>query len=501
MEPSAPAIPGLAESNRALMGSYAFAIGGMDVQELRSRLRRSLCGGGGDGPTLVTGHQPTFFHAGVWAKHVVASLLAKRHGGTAIDLIVDSDAPDNTDLEVPIASASGLEVGRVSCVSVRPGVAHEGIPRPAAERIEAMRNSVRELMGPSYDRSCMGEYFNGLLPAAPGDDWVDQVMRARAAVERSFGVQVIQHRVSRVWFGPVLADLLLNAGRFMQCYNAALGDYRRANRVRSPHRPIPDLASDGTRCELPIWVFRPAEPRRRLFIDTARDRVCLWAEEQRLGEVSTRTLQDWDTARHALDHLAGFVFRPRALTLTLWARLLLADLFIHGIGGAKYDRITDGLIRRFYGVQPPAMACVSATLLMDLPHDEADHQMVREARARVRDIRYNPQRHARPSPETEALSAERRRAVADSLALKSRSPRDRAGRRLVFDRIRGLNDRFLELDGSVLTEASARVDTLKRRLERNRLAGRRDYFFAMLDRTRLQQLCGRLSAALPNAES
>ena len=37
--------------------------------------------------------------------------------------------------------------------------------------------------------------------------------------------------------------------------------------------------------------------------------------------------------------------RPRALTLTLFARLCVADFFIHGIGGGKYDEVTDRIIR------------------------------------------------------------------------------------------------------------------------------------------------------------
>ena len=56
------------------------------------------------------------------------------------------------------------------------------------------------------------------------------------------------------------------------------------------------------------------------------------------------------------------MIRPRALTLTLWARLLVCDFFVHGIGGAKYDRITDGIFRRYYRCEPPPYGCVTATL-------------------------------------------------------------------------------------------------------------------------------------------
>ena len=59
--------------------------------------------------------------------------------------------------------------------------------------------------------------------------------------------------------------------------------------------------------------------------------------------------------------------RPRALTLTLFARLCLGDFFIHGIGGGKYDEVTDAIIRDYFGIEPPAYQVLSATLHLPLP--------------------------------------------------------------------------------------------------------------------------------------
>ena len=36
----------------------------------------------------------------------------------------------------------------------------------------------------------------------------------------------------------------------------------------------------------------------------------------------------------------GIKLRSRALTTTMFVRLFLADAFLHGIGGAKYDEVT-----------------------------------------------------------------------------------------------------------------------------------------------------------------
>src|SRR5258708_32291860 len=69
---------------------------------------------------------------------------------------------------------------------------------------------------------------------------------------------------------------------------------------------------------------------------------------------------------------SGYKLRSRALTTTLFARLCLSDLFIHGIGGAKYDELTDEIVRRFYGFEPPWYMVLSATLLLPLAAYPAD---------------------------------------------------------------------------------------------------------------------------------
>ena len=48
--------------------------------------------------------------------------------------------------------------------------------------------------------------------------------------------------------------------------------------------------------------------------------------------------------------------------LTCFLRLVVADQFIHGIGGGRYDQVTDRFIARHFGIAPPAFAVTTATL-------------------------------------------------------------------------------------------------------------------------------------------
>jgi hypothetical protein len=48
--------------------------------------------------------------------------------------------------------------------------------------------------------------------------------------------------------------------------------------------------------------------------------------------------------------------------LTLFVRLLLADQFVHGIGGGRYDQVADQIIATHFGIEPPAFSVTTATL-------------------------------------------------------------------------------------------------------------------------------------------
>jgi hypothetical protein len=89
----------------------------------------------------------------------------------------------------------------------------------------------------------------------------------------------------------------------------------------------------------------------------------------------------------------GVKIRSRALITTLWARLALGDLFLHGIGGAKYDQVTDGLIVRFFGLEPPGYMVLSATLHLPVdrpPQPVADERSIHR---QLRELDFHPERH------------------------------------------------------------------------------------------------------------
>ncbi len=497
LEPDSCGPAGLVEFNQSLFSTYRFAVLDFEYSEFRAELRHRLCGQN-SGPIVLTGHQPDFIHAGVWAKNVAASAAARMTGGTALNLVVDSDAPSATAWTVPKQLADRTVPTNTTYEPFRRGVAFEGWPvwdEPARQRLES---GIRELMGVRYTGSMMPAFFRALGDWNGAGDGVDQMMAARRGIETELDIGVREHRISRVWVGPWFADLLLRAGEFLESHNAALADYRRAYRVRGADRPIADLEQAGGRIEVPVWTYVPGQRRRRLFVQSAGDRVALFADERKLGEIGMGDAGRWDRMADALSHFEGWVFRPRALSLTLWARLFLGDVFIHGIGGAKYDRVTDDIIRRYYGFEPPAMGCVSATLMLDEPAGNDFSERESRARYRLRDIRYNPQRYLDQAGTAEVVRA-RAEAIRESDRLRIDDPRNHGDRRKAFERIRAINDRMLSSHPSVLADLENDWRSARRIELESRDARWREYFFGFHERSRLIELRDRIVAAVEAA--
>lgn len=495
VEPPAGVHPKLIESNRRLIADSSARFAGIDLQTLRHRIRSALVGKP-DAPIVVTGHQPEFIHPGVWAKHVVAVRLANATGGTAINLVADNDAPKETGLAVPSLETNRLRRLIVPYADAQPNVAYENIDPVDGPGRQEFESQVRAAFGERFETSMLGDYFAAVQTrSADGADWVDQMVGARRALERTLGIELVDHRISRVWYGPMLAEILGDADRFAASYNEALADYRRELGVRSSQHPIPDLHRSGDRQELPLWAYQRGETRRRLYVTRRGDRITLYAGDGVIGDMAHRSLSDWDTADAALRSLGDWCFRPRALMLTLWARLLLADLFVQGIGGAKYDRITDGLIRNYYRFEPPSMIAVSATLHLALPRHDVGPHAARALTLRRRDLIYNPQRQLTDSAALRDLKSRKIDALEELKSLRGRGHSVRPQRREGFLGVRTLNHQMLALQPTVLADLEEQLATTLQHLQENDVATRRDYFFALYRRGDIEMLLDRLPSA------
>jgi hypothetical protein len=277
-----------------------------------------------------------------------------------------------------------------------------------------------------------------------------------------------------------------NAGAWTAAYNARLADYRRSHGIKNPQQPMPDLARADraggvSEFELPFWIHRPGAPRERLAVRaSAGGRVLLAGDVELAIRPEGRVV-------------AGpWQLRPRALTLTMFTRLFLADLFIHGIGGAIYDQITDALMRELFGLVPP-YGCVSAAWLLPIGR-AAEIPDIPRLRWRRHHATHNPQQLIDPFTAVRTDVAELIAARKDLVArLLDRARADKAQRRAWFDQLHAVNEQLHAKSPRILGELDEKLAAARDARERNKTLLWREYFFALHSPGSLMKLQSRFS--------
>ncbi len=338
---------------------------------------------------VMTGHQPELFHPGVWAKHFLVQRTCEETGAVGIDVVVDSDTFDVVEAHVPMLLP---EMGRRRLVLVRGDGRHTyaAADRPSADELRTFREeglaAVRTLPAPAVERHF--ETYCAELEGACTDasKLADVLTIARRRYERPSSTTYLElpvtHQAGGAAFLHLVAHVACDAERFAHVHRSCLAGYRQHAGIRSAAQPFPDLEVRADRVELPFWLL---EGGRRERVWVQRDSRTLVAG----GDLILELDEDPAACARALSH-ARLPIVPRALTLTMFERLFVADLFIHGVGGARYDRVTDEVIRAYLGIEPPPY--VTASLTLRLPfggHIVSDDEIARAARV-LRRFDHNP---------------------------------------------------------------------------------------------------------------
>jgi hypothetical protein len=512
----------LLRANRELQAQHSYEFMGRPLAELREEARESLVGVARQytvlstrssqhcqckpvesysvpgteykhAPLFMAGHQPELFHPGVWVKNFALCGLARAHGGLAINLVVDNDTLKAPALRIPALDREGKGPRHAHSVLVPFDTGGEEIPfeerhvhdeplfASFAERVKAAAGAwgFEPLLGQLWDRTRRLSTSTPLVG--------ERLAAARRELERDWGYANLEVPVSTVcrqnafaWFA---CDLLTNLPRFHRIYNEAVHAYRRRNGLRSRNHPVPDLAVDGDWFEAPFWAWRSRPARRgRLFARRSGERIELRADKEvwpTLPSEPRAMIETWQELE-----TCGFKVRSRALTNTLYARLLLCDLFVHGIGGGKYDELTDELMRSYFGVQPPAFMILSATVYLPFATFPVEAGDCRQLAHDLRDLRFNPQRHRddlAPVPPAAARLLDEKQALIISNRPGTGYERYRALRRL--------NSELEPFFTATTAQRRGDLTACDEKLASNAVLRRRDYSFCLYPETTLRPFC------------
>ena len=138
-------------------------------------------------------------------------------------------------------------------------------------------------------------------------------------------------------YSEFIRRIFIESERFRTVYNQSIDLFSDLFRFRFKNYPFPKLREG----ELPFWIIR----------------------DHRRHQLSTNSVDLSDVRRYNTV--------PKASPLTLFLRLHVAGIFMHGVGGANYEWINDQILERFYHVHPSPFFVMSATFhLCAIPNRE-----------------------------------------------------------------------------------------------------------------------------------
>lgn len=345
-------------------------------------------------PWILGGHQPELFHPGVWFKNVLIHQLARETGSIGLHAIVDHDLARSTAIRVPCRSRQQplMHIETVPLPLAHPDTTETLLPWNAwtidPAKIPAVTDAIREaLHSVGIVASMAPEFFQQLGSTKPGLDAAIAFSQVRHRIERNHGIENGEFPISALCRTEAWAQFvtycLQHAVELNAIYNDCLDEYRQREGITNPTQPVPPLGLTEKWVELPFWFRLPnQQSRRRAWVSRTPSEWRMITDDP-LG--ASRGIDITSSG------IAGACcVLPRALTTTLFLRTFIADLFIHGIGGGQYDRLTDRIVERFLHITPPQFVTCTATLWLDFPDSESPESTRMESE--IRDLERDSQR-------------------------------------------------------------------------------------------------------------
>jgi hypothetical protein len=260
---------------------------------------------------VMTGHQAGIWHAGIAEKFRVGARMAAERNGVLVHVVVDHDLNDAS--LVPFPALVGGKLARLALERSPRGTA--GTPNTLRQPVRTMRPE-RAHEVPDEIEAPLAAVERAIAAERGRENLAMQMAHAANALLAPTA-RVDHTLAATALAGTSLARAMRDGfARLHDPYNAAIAGER-----------IAPLAA----IEAAFWSLDRADGSRRPFF---------------AGETPD-------------------IVAPHALTLTAIARLVLCDVFIHGAGGARYDRAMERWIGAAFGEDARAalapMAVATAT--------------------------------------------------------------------------------------------------------------------------------------------
>jgi len=361
------------ENHSALSGASHVMIQNAPLSELRRQQRAWIGHTDDDALLFATGHQTELIHPGVWVKDALIHAAAQATGGQAYHFAVDTDSPKHLQLKWP-GGSEPLTDDTSAATAKWSGL----LGPPSPEHLTHLSRSFNAAASEWPFNSQVPEFLASMRRLSLEAQSLDAAMvNAMHALDWSLGLRHHAMVVSPIFqslpYLSLVYHVLARSRDFASDYNASLHEYRREAGITNPGRPMPDLAIAAGSCEVPFWLDNLTTGARERAEVACEMEGCVMRSATGVRFVFNSKLPADEAANELLRWLRLHNLRlsPRALMLTTFLRLFIADQFVHGIGGGRYDQVTDKLIARHFRFTPPKFSVTTATLFFPTAVNES----------------------------------------------------------------------------------------------------------------------------------
>jgi|GEM_PF-1077390 len=338
---------------------------GQSAMKVRAELKLPT-----DHPLILSGHQPVFFHPGLWVKCLAASILAESVQGTAIHKITDTGlAPEHLHY-MPEVEDNGKSRKKILEFYKNKDLKQQErttpycfLPAPDQGALEKIFADA-QVYAPATVKANIKNYEERLLKGLTKTaNWNSFHLNAMKILDQICGTRRTYLEAHSIWdsgpFRHFVAQWLLNLPELNDDYNKSLNEYRQKHGITHDLTPMPNLKFESWWFEIPFWGATKYHQRHSLWAKNDGKHITLKIK----GGEGTYTL--------AVDELESELAKlnislwPKAIPQTLFCRMYLCDFFIHGTGGAAYEEVGDSLFEKFFKLKPLSFGVASATYLVD----------------------------------------------------------------------------------------------------------------------------------------
>lgn len=432
---------------------------------------------------VMSGHQPTLFHPGVWYKNFALSALGTSFGCVAINLIVDNDICGVAAISAPSVSDDSASIKMLHFDAPGDNIPFEARGIEDRAIFDSFDLRVKKAIAPVVDLPLVDQLWKFAKNFHQPETRLGETLAAsRHALEIDLGLETLEVPLSQVAqteaFARFTQHLLEHVEAFRSIYNRALLEYRTLHKIRSRSHPVPPLEVSGEWSEAPFWIWNTDQPvRGRLFTRISNGTIKLTNRQDiHVSIEKARFVEQFCdlTAR-------GIAVRPRAITTTMFSRLVLSDLFLHGIGGAKYDQLTDVIIEGFFGIVPPVFMTLTATMKLPTDYENITHADIVRVDQQLRELTFHPEAFiSQPNSVVRELAARKLEWIGQNLPKGERLKRHRA--------IEDCNERLQPYVESQRQNYQLQRDELPKKIRTSQILGSREFSFCLFPIELVDQL-------------